>query len=216
MQTVWDSDNIKLYALDDGTCELWVTRKEIDKLKACKFLQGNTIFVADVTNDRMLKVQSAMQQVGAVVKYVGKNKSKNRLCMNYVSLSMLMNNNLFTAKQMFMTKITKEELKGIQTILGIEKISGKSMVSQKATELKEFAGKSFCITGALTYFSNRQEAIRYIEARGGRFDKMVDYDTDYLITNTPNSGSRKNKLAREYGTRLITEGDLIEIGGLPR
>jgi len=39
----------------------------------------------------------------------------------------------------------------------------------------------------------------------------VSSKTDYLITNDPNSGSSKNRTARELGVSIITEEDIINM-----
>ena len=52
-----------------------------------------------------------------------------------------------------------------------------------------------------------------IEAEGGKVAGSVSAKTDYLITNDPNSGSSKNKTARELGVAIITEAEIM--GMLP-
>ena len=41
----------------------------------------------------------------------------------------------------------------------------------------------------------------------------VSANTDYLITNNPESGSAKNRDARALGVSIITEDDIIEMLG---
>ena len=50
-----------------------------------------------------------------------------------------------------------------------------------------------------------------IEAEGGKVAGSVSAKTDYLITNDPNSGSSKNRAARELGVAIITEDEIIEM-----
>ena len=73
-----------------------------------------------------------------------------------------------------------------------------------------FAGKSFCITGKLTVFENRNALVKDIESKGGKVVSSVTAKTDYLITNDKTSGSSKNKAAAKYGTKIIDEEDYIK------
>lgn len=75
------------------------------------------------------------------------------------------------------------------------------------------AGKVFVITGSLEHFVNRKELKEAIEAEGGKVAGSVSAKTDYLITNDPNSGSSKNKAAREHGVAIITEDEIMEMLG---
>lgn len=72
-------------------------------------------------------------------------------------------------------------------------------------------GKTFVITGSLEHYANRKDLKAEIEAEGGKVAGSVSAKTDYLITNDPNSGSSKNKAARELGVAIITEEDIIEM-----
>ncbi len=66
------------------------------------------------------------------------------------------------------------------------------------------AGKSFCFTGELNSLK-RKEAEAMVQAKGGTVKSSVTKGLTYLVTNTPGSGSSKNKKAQELGTALITE-----------
>lgn len=72
-----------------------------------------------------------------------------------------------------------------------------------------FAGKTFVITGSLAIFKNRREAQARIESMGGKVAGSVSKNTDYLINNDLQSGSTKNKKARELGIPIISEEDLL-------
>ena len=72
-------------------------------------------------------------------------------------------------------------------------------------------GKVFVITGSLEHYENRKELKTAIEAEGGKVAGSVSAKTDYLITNDPNSGSSKNKAARELGVAIITEEEIMEM-----
>lgn len=72
------------------------------------------------------------------------------------------------------------------------------------------AGKSFCITGSLESFSNRDEMVKWIEDNGGKFVSGVSSKTDYLVNNDITSTSGKNKKAKELGIPIVTEKMLID------
>lgn len=72
-------------------------------------------------------------------------------------------------------------------------------------------GKTFVITGSLEHYANRKDLKAEIEAEGGKVAGSVSSKTDYLITNDPNSGSSKNRTARELGVAIITESEIMEM-----
>ena len=73
----------------------------------------------------------------------------------------------------------------------------------------ELAGKTFCITGKLVSFPNRDALVADIESKSGIVVSSVTAKTNYLITNDKTSGSSKNKAAEKYGTKIITEIEYI-------
>ena len=75
------------------------------------------------------------------------------------------------------------------------------------------SGKVFVITGSLNHYSNRKELKAAIENEGGKVAGSVSGSTDYLITNNPESGSSKNRAARELGVAIITEDQIREMLG---
>lgn len=68
-------------------------------------------------------------------------------------------------------------------------------------------GKTFCITGKLNKYNNRDELIKDIEEHGGKYVSSVTKKTDYLINNDTESMSSKNKKAKEFGCKIISEED---------
>ena len=74
-------------------------------------------------------------------------------------------------------------------------------------------GKVFVITGSLNHYGIRKELKQEIEAEGGKVAGSVSANTDYLITNNPNSGSAKNRTARELGVDIITEEEIRRMLG---
>lgn len=72
-------------------------------------------------------------------------------------------------------------------------------------------GKTFCITGSLNRFANRDEAKEKIESMGGKVSGSVSAKTSYLVNNDINSTSGKNKKAIELDIPIISENELIEM-----
>lgn len=72
-------------------------------------------------------------------------------------------------------------------------------------------GKAICVTGKLIYYPNRNELISDIEKFGGTVCTGVSKKTDYLLTNDTESGSSKNKKAKELNIPVITEEDFLKI-----
>ncbi|MDR2610792.1 MAG: NAD-dependent DNA ligase LigA, partial [Clostridiales Family XIII bacterium] len=73
--------------------------------------------------------------------------------------------------------------------------------------------KIFVITGSLERYANRDELKTVIENQGGKVTGSVSEKTDYLINNDAQSGSSKNKKARELGVKIITEAEFREMLG---
>ncbi len=79
-------------------------------------------------------------------------------------------------------------------------------VSRKKGKL---AGKKFAITGTLKTTS-RDMAAEKIRALGGTFQSSVGKDTDYLVVGKNVGASKLNK-AKQFGTKTITEKELLII-----
>ncbi len=94
-----------------------------------------------------------------------------------------------------------------ETLLGKFKDLGVRPVYEKKSG--KLAGKSFVITGTLHDIS-RDAAADRIRTLGGTFQTAVAKDTDYLVVGE-NTGESKLKKAREYGTEILDEEQLIEI-----
>lgn len=73
---------------------------------------------------------------------------------------------------------------------------------------KEIIG-SVCFTGALSI--PRSQASKMAEDAGFEVKGGVSKGLTYLVTNTPDSGSSKNKKAQQLGTKVITEAEFMEI-----
>jgi DNA ligase (NAD+) len=73
----------------------------------------------------------------------------------------------------------------------------------------KLAGKRFVVTGTLEGMS-REEAADKIRALGGIFQASVAKDTDYLVAGGKVGASKLEK-AQQYGTKLITEKEFLEL-----
>ena len=73
---------------------------------------------------------------------------------------------------------------------------------------------TFCVTGSLNQFMNRDELKQILESLGHKVIGGVTSKTDYLINNDVASTSGKNKKAKELGKPIINEEQLKELLGL--
>lgn len=87
------------------------------------------------------------------------------------------------------------------------------MEFQYRTQVKtnKFNGQTFCITGKLKRFSNREEMVEYITNGNGKVVSSVSKNTNYLINNDTESTSGKNKKAKELGVKIISEEELLNM-----
>ncbi len=79
-----------------------------------------------------------------------------------------------------------------------------------SSEEQTLAGKSFCITGSLNHYTNRDEMKAAIEAKGGKVTGSVTGKTECLINNDITSTSGKNKKAKELNIPILTEEDFMK------
>ena len=80
------------------------------------------------------------------------------------------------------------------------------------TKENPFMGKLICCTGKLSHFTRDSMNEKIVEL-GAKVASGVSVKTDYLITNTPDSGSSKNTNAKKFGTKIITEAQFLEMIG---
>jgi DNA ligase (NAD+) len=73
----------------------------------------------------------------------------------------------------------------------------------------KLTGQNFVITGTLETMK-RDEAADRIRSLGGTFQSSLGKDTNYLVVGA-NVGASKLKKAEKYGTKQITEQELIKI-----
>jgi DNA ligase (NAD+) len=73
----------------------------------------------------------------------------------------------------------------------------------------KLADINFVVTGTLEHMS-RDDAADKIRTLGGTFQAAVAKDTTYLVAGGK-VGASKLKKAQSYGTKIITEDELIEL-----
>lgn len=83
-------------------------------------------------------------------------------------------------------------------------------VQNKVTLAAAIKDKTFCVTGKLQNYT-RDSIKAEIESLGGKVTNSVTSKTDYLITNTPDSGTSKNRDAQKLGIPIITETKYIKM-----
>lgn len=85
------------------------------------------------------------------------------------------------------------------------------IVDDGAISSASLDGKSFCITGNLIHYANRDTLVKVIEYNGGKYVSSVSKKTDYLINNDKNSTSGKNKKAIDLRIPIINEEDFLNM-----
>lgn len=78
-------------------------------------------------------------------------------------------------------------------------------------DAKKLKDLTFCITGKVHIWKNRDELSTFIENLGGKTTGSVSKNTNYLINNDVNSTSAKNNKAKELGIKIISEEDFKNI-----
>lgn len=96
------------------------------------------------------------------------------------------------------------------TFRGIREIAGMADELLQVITIKEkkkgtLTGLSFCVTGSLSGLS-RKEFETFVVEHGGVFKGSVSAGLDYLVTNTPDSGSGKNGKAIKVNEKLVADG----------
>jgi DNA ligase (NAD+) len=70
---------------------------------------------------------------------------------------------------------------------------------------------TFCVTGKVHIWKNRDSLSALIESLGGKVTGSVSKNTNYLINNDVNSTSAKNKKAQELDIPILSEEDFQKI-----
>ena len=82
-----------------------------------------------------------------------------------------------------------------------------------AEQIEQISGKTFAVTGKLKTFASRDELKACLDACGATLTEKLSYDVNYLITNTPDSGTAKNREAESLGIPRITEAQFNKMVG---
>lgn len=109
----------------------------------------------------------------------------------------------------FENPINQEMFEDLMAEVNLEK---PQMTAPKASAGKPgIHRKTIVITGDVHQFDNRNAFKAWVEEHGGKVTGSVSRNTDFLVTNTPNSGTSKNKKAQELGIPIITEQEIIDM-----
>ena len=82
-----------------------------------------------------------------------------------------------------------------------------------AEKLEAIHGKCFAVAGKLKTFASHGELMECLKTCGAELMEDIASGVHYLITNTPDSGTAKNKKAIELGIQRITEDQFNEMIG---
>ena len=81
---------------------------------------------------------------------------------------------------------------------------------QASTSEQILSGITFCITGAVHYYANRDAFKAVVESLGGKVTGSVSKKTNYLVNNDIASTSGKNKKAKDLNIPIITEDQFVD------
>lgn len=90
----------------------------------------------------------------------------------------------------------------------IDFIEEKSALEKSGNALE---GKTFCVTGRVHIWKNRDELSAAVIDAGGKVTSSVSSKTDYLVNNDITSTSAKNIKAKELGIPIVTEEEVLEM-----
>ena len=148
------------------------------------------------------------------IRFIGK-RTANLLIQNFGSIDSILkaeNDQLESIHGISVSVISslsdwKHEKKNLDT-LQVLKRRGFNFEEKINTVDSKLTGKTFVMTGTLQN-SNRQEAIKLIEQKGGSVTTSISKNTDYLVSGE-NPGSKLKK-ATLLGVSVITEKELIKL-----
>ena len=94
-------------------------------------------------------------------------------------------------------------------------IRGEFMNPPEDVNYNSLDNQTFCITGKLKHFANRDELVDMIQKCGGKYVSSVSSKLDWLINNDTTSTSGKNKKMHELGKEdhIISEEDFLKMIG---
>lgn len=94
-------------------------------------------------------------------------------------------------------------------------IRGEFMNPPEDVNYNSLDNQTFCITGKLKHFANRDELVDMVQKCGGKYVSSVSSKLDWLINNDTTSTSGKNKKMHELGKEdhIISEEDFLKMIG---
>lgn len=175
----------------------------IEESKVCKFSNVLTAIgipgVGKSTAKSLAKYCASIKQGGIFQSFI------TFACNDY-DWSQLSDFGELTSRNMnTYIKENRDEIEALVSILNVVDDSVDAVSNNK------LGGKTFCITGKLIHFGNRDELVEEIEKYGGKIVSSVTSKTDYLITNDKDTGSSKLQKATKLGTAIITEEEFINL-----
>lgn len=84
-------------------------------------------------------------------------------------------------------------------------------IPDKLTPSVDLSGKTFCITGSVYHYPNRDALKNVIESMNGKVSGSVTSKTAYLINNDTKSNSSKNQKARQLNISIISEQEFQDM-----
>ena len=183
----------------------WIKKSGFAEASVNKIL--NAIKEAQITTLDKMIAAAGIPEIGSRVAkdlanhYNSWNEFRKEINFSqYDGIGEVMNNNLLT--------FDYNDLNLDYTINRFLSIKNKDKDSENVKFLDK---KTFCITGKVYLFKNRNELQQDIESKGGRVVSSMSSKVDYLINNDINSTSNKNRIAKEFGIPIITEEDYIKM-----
>lgn len=128
---------------------------------------------------------------------------------NDVESKMLLLNyqNILGSAAVSKAKEKKEKVKEDYTDALVERIAARD-------PSKGIEGMIFVITGKLSdTWESRKEVQDYLKKYGAKLGSSITKKTDYLVTNDTDSGSEKNRKAKEVGALVISEDEFNSMVG---
>jgi DNA ligase (NAD+) len=155
-------------------------------------------------------------EVLASLSITGINQGRSKELMKHFNLDELIekinNNDLESIKaiegfgDILISNLFKGILKKLKLIGFLKKVL--LIKEYKAKIINSGKSLKFVITGDLSI--PREDFVKLLEEKGHRVIGSISKNSDYLITNTPFSGTVKNKKAQELGLPIITENECKE------
>ena len=168
--------------------------------KSRKVKLHNLIYALSIPNVGLQTAKVICQHFG--------NDLKKTVTASYLDLSSIEGIGDVIASNFFNYFHNKENVDAFIDLLGELDVIQEEV--KKADANDPIFGKTFCVTGKVYIFPNRDAVKAIIESRGGKLTGSVSKSTDFLVTNDTTSGSRKNKAAAEFGIPILSEQEFID------